>query len=130
MYPYAHSKKPLNPVEFYAMLGLVRVDLHAYALKSSICNNSLGAVTIDDSRLYRIITKLHDAGLIEMAGEQPAGISGKPRMHYSISAEGLIRLKEELQRLQHAVSTAEHAGLLADETPLDIQRMLQSARTP
>jgi len=65
-------------------------------------------------------------GLIELVGEKPAGPSSQARMHYQISAEGLLRLKEELHRLHHAVRIGEAAGLLREEVPTDIQRLLNN----
>ena len=126
MYPYSHLPKPLRPAEFYILLALAGSPLHGYALKAAIMNNSLGSVVVPDSKLYSIITKLHDEGLIDTVGQKPAGKSGTPRMHYDISDYGKIRLQEESTRLDHAVKTAKLVGALDNQVPTDLQRMLKS----
>ncbi len=68
---------------------------------------------------------LQEECFIVPAGEQPTRRAGKSRMHYKLTETGLIRLKEECQRLEHSVTIAKSAGLLNhDEPPLDIQRLL------
>lgn len=124
MYPESSWPPPLRPVEFYILLALARGDAHGYALRAIVRNDSLGSVVVDLAKLYRLIQKLHDEGLIDMLGERPAGPSGKPRMHYGLAKYGAIRLQEEAQRMQHAAKIARAAGYLDNDTPTDIQRML------
>jgi DNA-binding PadR family transcriptional regulator len=66
-----------------------------------------------------LLGKLHDEGLIDLA-------DGSSRKHrrYSISEGGRIRLREELQRLSHIVQVSKSAGLLENELPTDIARLL------
>jgi len=124
MYPYTLAPKPLSPITFYILLALSRQELHAYALKGAISNDSLGSIQAKPGVLYPLLTKLFEEGLIEQTGLKPAGKSGQERTHYGITHEGLLQLKDELKRLQHAVKIGEAAGLMADETPTDIQRLL------
>jgi hypothetical protein len=50
-------------------------------------------------------------------------------MRYEISEHGLLRLKEELLRQNHAIKIAEAKGLMENETPIEIQRMLLDVQT-
>jgi DNA-binding PadR family transcriptional regulator len=125
MYPYDHLPKPLKTHEFYVLLALSREEAHAYRLKSRIANDSLGSVKITEGTLYPLLQKLHDEGLIDLLGEKPAGKSRKSRLHYGISPGGVIRLKEELKRLDHAIEIGKNAALMTEnELPTDIQRTL------
>ena len=57
----------------------------SYEIKRRVEDNSLGSI------------------LIEIAGPQPAGSSGKP-MHYSLGHHGRTALRHELERLSHAIA--------------------------
>ena len=70
--------------------------------------------------------RLHDQGLIDIIGKRPTGKSGTPRIHYQISEEGIICLKEELTRLRHIMKMTEAMRILENETPPDIARILNS----
>jgi hypothetical protein len=50
------------------------------------------------------------------------------RLHYRLTSEGRLRLIEEVKRLQHAVKIAESAGLLNDDIPPEIRRLLGQLR--
>ncbi|HVQ43472.1 MAG TPA: helix-turn-helix transcriptional regulator [Candidatus Saccharimonadia bacterium] len=119
--------RPMNPAEFYALLALSRGDTYGYALKAIMRNDSLGGVVVGDNKIYRLLERLVDEAWVDEAGSQPAGPSGKPRRHYAITVHGQLRLKEELQRLEHAARIGRAAGLMDDSTPLDIQRLLLEA---
>lgn len=124
MYPYSYSPKPLPAQSFYILLALSRSELHPYALKNAVFNDSLGSINIDPGRIYRLIEVLHSQNLIDLIGEYPASKGSTPRKHYRISQMGTIRLKEEILRLSHALNIAENAGLTETGIPLDIQKLL------
>ncbi len=126
MYPYSHLPKPLPPAQFYILLVLAQTELHGYALRAAVQNASLGSVVIPDSKLYTLITRLHDEALIDLVGAKPAGKSGQLRTHYTISKYGIIRLEEEARRLDHAVKIAKNLNLLNQQAAPDpnLQRLL------
>jgi DNA-binding PadR family transcriptional regulator len=119
MYPWTHLPPPLSTREFYILFALARQESRAYRLKGEIEKDSLGSLKISDGTIYPLLVKLHDEGLIDLA-------DGSNRQHrrYSISEGGRIRLREELQRLNHVVKVSESAGLLENEMPTDIARLL------
>ena len=126
MYPYSHLPKPLPPAQYYILLALTIESPHAYPLKASVQNNSLGSVKVSAAKLYPLLQAMHDEGLVDMLGEKPSGKSGKLRMHYGIAEHDKIRLQEESQRLEHATKIARRVGALYNQVPTDIQRMLKS----
>ena len=115
MYPYVSSPKPLSHQAFYALLVLARTELHAYAVRDAIINDSLGSVRLSTGRLYALIQDLHEQGFIELTGQQSTNASGILRRHYQTSELGLIRLQEEFTRLNHAVEIGQSHQLCNDE---------------
>ncbi|HEX3082439.1 MAG TPA: PadR family transcriptional regulator, partial [Candidatus Saccharimonadia bacterium] len=109
--------------------ALVDRELHAYALRSAVLKASLGSIYPSDTQIGRVLGKLHAEGLIDITGSRPTRKSGKIRMHYQISEEGLIRLQEELTRLEHAVKIGRNAGLMDNPIPTEIQRLNLKARS-
>lgn len=126
MYPWTLLPPPLSAQEFYVLLALAHGPAHAYRLKSQTMKDSLGSIRIADGTLYPLLARLGEEGFITMAGDQPAGKSGRIRAHYALTLEGTIRLREELTRLRHVVKMGEAIRILEDETPPDIARMLNS----
>lgn len=124
MYPYSSLPNPLSAQTFYVLLVLARSELHPYAIKGAVRNDSLGAVTIDTGRIYRLVEDLHSLGFIDLTGTYATNKGSALRKHYRISEKGTIRLKEEIIRLAHALKIAENAGLTETDIPLDIQKML------
>ena len=124
MYSYPPPPRPLALRAFYVLLALSRRELHVYALRGALLNDSLGTVRVSIGQLYPLITQLHDEGLIDMLRPKPAGKSGRERVHYRLSKYGELRLKEEFQRLDHAMKIGEVAGLLDNEVPAEIERLL------
>ena len=110
MYPYDNLLKPLSPISFYILMAVSRSPLHAYAIKGSIANISLGSVIVKDATVSKALSRLHDEGLIDVADRSPAGKSSKPRLRYLISEEGLNYLDDELKRFRHALKVAEYIG--------------------
>jgi DNA-binding PadR family transcriptional regulator len=123
-YPDSHLPAPLTHHDFYILLALAQSNCHVYALKSRVLHASLGSVNITPSQLYVVATRLHDQGYIDLLGQRPSGVSGKPRLHYGISELGRIRLQDEHARLTHAVAALEHANIAKPEVPTDLQRLL------
>jgi DNA-binding PadR family transcriptional regulator len=111
MYPYSFLPKPLKPAEYYILLALAHSPSHTYALIGKVLNYSLGSVTISDKKLYSLIQHLAETALIEPIGEKPSGKSGTPRLHYTLTEHGHIRLQEEFQRLNHAVQLSHNLGI-------------------
>ena len=121
------QERPLLPAELYLLLVLALGEGHAYNLRGRMTSLSRGALSMPSGTFTPLLRRMHELGYVDLVGNKPAGKSGTVRRHYGISGHGLIRLKEELYRLRLAVKTAESIGLLHDETPLDIQKLLLEA---
>jgi DNA-binding PadR family transcriptional regulator len=115
-------EKPLTPARFYILLALAGADQHGYSIQGAMYSASLGSVNIKDGSLYPLLRKMFDEGLIDFVEIQT--VANKTRNTYGISPHGLIALKAELYRLQHAVKIGQSRGLLnPNEPPLDLQRL-------
>jgi|GEM_PF-1659802 len=129
MYPYSYLPKPLRTVELYVLMALSHNSMHAYGIIGVAHKDSLGSVNIPTGKLYPLLTRLCEEGLVDMINSAPAGKSGKERLHYEISEHGKIRLQEEAQRLRQAVEIMQRLGLFENDVPTDIQRLLLGAKT-
>lgn len=122
-----YPSKPLSAAELYTLLAFVREDLHKYAIKARTANYSLNSLNLEYVQINRLIAKLENESFIEIASIESDGHAGQPRSIYSITEHGRIRLQEDVLRLQHALAIATSAGVLDNQTPIDIQRLWQSA---
>lgn len=123
MYPYSSLPKPLPLVKFSVLLALCRGESARYELVDTVCSDSLGSVVVAPAQVYRAVKELQDEVFIELSGIQPGRVSGTKKEIYSITEYGRIRLREEITRLEQAVKIARHAGVMDDETPLELQRL-------
>jgi PadR family transcriptional regulator PadR len=126
MYTYPPLFPALPNQTFYVLLALSRGEAYAYAIGAIAINDSLGTIKMGDGTLYPLLKRMSEDRLIEEAGLQPAGKSGKDRMHYRLTQEGRFCLEEEAKRFRHAVKIAEAAGLLNNPVPTEIRRLLNN----
>lgn len=125
MNPLSPLPKPLPHAQFYILLALTSGEHHRYDLGAIAQNASLGSVKFPDGKLYPLVDKMCDEGLIDLVSVSPAGPSGQPRKHYAIGKYGTIRLQEEIQRMSHAVDVAAHAGITnRPDVSTEVQRLL------
>jgi DNA-binding PadR family transcriptional regulator len=114
---------PLTAQAFYVLLCLVRGDRHPYRIGAVAYNDSLGSVKMPNGTLYPLLERLSSESLIEIGSMGPTNGTGKVVIHYTITHHGVLRLKEELARMEHAVEIGRAAGPFEDTRPLDIQRL-------
>jgi DNA-binding PadR family transcriptional regulator len=125
MYSDNPAQKPLSHIRFYILLSLAQTNLHPYALEGAIHNLSLGTIKTTSGNLHRLLEIMFAEGDIELIDVTETETSSQPRHLYGITAYGLITLKTELRRLQHATKVGQSRGLLdPNEPPLDIQHLL------
>lgn len=122
------NNSPLSLPEFYILLTLITGEGHGYNLRSRVRDVSLGGVRLAGGTLYPLLVRMQNKTLIDSVGLKPAGVSGISREHYAISQLGRIALKGEIRRFSHALKIAENNGLMEDDIPLDIQRILLELR--
>jgi DNA-binding PadR family transcriptional regulator len=101
----------ITPMEFEILLSLAGGDLHGYAIILDIGERSGGARTVRPGTLYRAISRLLDAGLIQ---EVDGG--GRPdderRRYYTMTRAGRQVATIESQRLERQLATARARKLL------------------
>jgi DNA-binding PadR family transcriptional regulator len=121
---------PQSPVlphaRFYVLLSLAKQELHGYAIHAVANNMALNTLHLGEARTYATIKEMVRDGQLDEAGMMEAGKLGKPRMHYRLSPEGKVRLKDELKRMKHAYEIGDRTGLFNEDLPADIKRMINS----
>jgi DNA-binding PadR family transcriptional regulator len=100
----------LTPMEFEILLSLAGGDLHGYAIIQDIGERSGGTLTARPGTLYRAISRLLDAGLIQ----EVAGAHGddERRRYYSMTRAGRQVAAVETQRLERQLATARARKLI------------------
>jgi DNA-binding PadR family transcriptional regulator len=104
---------PLPPHDFHILLALLEAPQHAYGLSRSVDEDD-GRLTLEIGSLYRILSRLSAAGLIESAAA-PAGEAGgheARRKYYRITPLGRRVAAAEAQRLDAVLRLARRHKLL------------------
>jgi DNA-binding PadR family transcriptional regulator len=98
-------------MEFEILLSLAGADLHGYAIIQDIGERSGGSLTVRPGTLYRAISRLLEAGLIEeIAGRRAE--ADERRRYYSITKAGRRAAVVESARLARQLETARARKLL------------------
>ena len=105
----------LTAMEFEILLSLAGGDLHGYAIIQEISERSNGTLTVRPGTLYRAISRLLDAGLIEEVGGHAEDDDGR-RRYYSMTKAGRQGAAVESQRLARQLETARARKLLKTRT--------------
>jgi len=101
----------VTAMEFEILLSLAGGDLHGYAIIQEIGERSNGALTVRPGTLYRAISRLLDAGLIEEVDGRGTE-DDERRRYYSMTKAGRQAAAIESQRLARQVETARARKLL------------------
>jgi DNA-binding PadR family transcriptional regulator len=97
---------PLKSADFHILLVLAEGPLHGYGIMKASEAESGGAVRLEIGSLYRILSRLLEAGLIEDAD------SDERRNYYRISRLGRRVLRSEAERLSGLVDLMRSRRLL------------------
>ncbi|MDH3222150.1 MAG: PadR family transcriptional regulator [Gemmatimonadota bacterium] len=101
--------QPLSPIDFHVLLVLAEKDLYGYAILKSVVRESGGAVEPEIGSLYRVLSRLMAAGLVEEAPaptEDGGAHRGRPRRYYHLTDAGARTLEADARRLEHALFLA------------------------
>jgi len=97
---------PLKPVDFLLLLSLVDGEQHGYALAKEIAERTDGVVRLEPGNLYRVIKRLADDRLIELADRRPAPeLDDERRRYYRLTALGARVASLEAQRLRELLAS-------------------------
>ena len=103
---------PLTPIAFDILLALLDGVAHGYAIMRAVEERSEGATSLHAGTLYRALSRLVDAGLIEELDEAPGEGSDERRRYYRVTAEGRRAAAAEARRLEAQLGAARAHGLL------------------
>jgi DNA-binding PadR family transcriptional regulator len=106
---------PLRRVEFHILLSLAAAERHGYGIIQDI--EARGEPSAPDvGTMYRALTRMAEAGLIEAASRRQAPDTGDERRnYYRITGKGLRVARAEARRLEALTRAARVGGLLPKE---------------
>ena len=89
---------------FYILLSLRDGDRHGYEILKDVQSGSLGRIKLGPATLYTSLKKLLEARLVqEVSGPR----DGDPRRrYYRLTGDGRKSLREELDRMERALTVA------------------------
>src|SRR2546430_10627372 len=67
------STPPLKPAELFVLAALHAAPLHGYGIVQEVAARSQGRIQIRPGNLYRVLDRMLERGLIEVAGQRGAG---------------------------------------------------------
>ena len=103
---------PLPPHDFHILLALLDAPQHAYGLSRAVDEDD-GPLTLEIGSLYRILSRLTSAGLIEsVAAAGDGGGHEARRKYYRITGLGRRVAAAEAQRLDAVLRLARRHKLL------------------
>jgi len=80
------STPPLKPAELFVLAVLRAGPLHGYGIVQEVAARSQGRIRIRPGNLYRVLDRMLERGLIEVAGQRGAG--DDRRTDYRITSLG------------------------------------------
>jgi DNA-binding PadR family transcriptional regulator len=103
---------PLKPADFHILVALLGGERHGYGIMQQVSADSEGRVSLELGSLYRLIARLHDAGLIAESTRRPAPDDDPRRRYYRITPLGRQVAQHEARRLAAVVRLARAHDLL------------------
>jgi DNA-binding PadR family transcriptional regulator len=115
--PRSHTvTAALRGVEFHVLLSLSAGERHGYGIIQDI--QARGETSVPDlGTMYRALSRMVEAGLIEGASRRPAPDADDERRHYyRITPRGRNAARAEARRLDLLTRAARSQGLLTRST--------------
>ena len=101
----------MTAMEFEILLSLAGGDMHGYAILQDIGERSGGRLTVRPGTLYRAVSRLLEARLIEEV-DGPRAPGDERRRYYAMTRAGRQAATVESQRLARQLETARSRKLL------------------
>ncbi len=96
------SALPLRPAVLHILLALSTGDLHGLGIADAAEAVSEGTVELGPGTLYRSLSEMSDAGLVQMVAA-PGPEADPRRKYYRITPSGQAVLADEVARLERLV---------------------------
>jgi DNA-binding PadR family transcriptional regulator len=104
---------PLTPAVFEILLALYDGDKHGYEIMQEVSGSTEGRAPLLPGTLYRALSRLLEAGLVEESDERPdPELDDERRRYYRLTALGKRVLKAEAARLQQQINAARAKRLI------------------
>jgi len=110
--PEVDDLLPLKPVWLQLLLAMASGHCHGYAMRKDVARRTEGRVTIWPATLYRGLSGLMDAQLVEEDPAAPADNDDRERKLYRISPLGKQALAAEMHRLEALVHEARSLDII------------------
>lgn len=103
---------PLRTAVYHILLALAAEPRHGLGVAEAIEEDTDGLVELGPGTLYRSLSEMVDAGLIEPTAPPPS--ADPRRKYYAITAAGRELAAAESQRLARVVEAARRRALLPE----------------
>jgi DNA-binding PadR family transcriptional regulator len=91
---------PLRPGEFLVLASLQRAPLHGYGISQAVRERTYGRVRLRPGNLYRVLDRLLERNLVEVAERRPArDRDDQRRTYYRLTPQGKRALATEAELL-------------------------------
>jgi DNA-binding PadR family transcriptional regulator len=104
---------PLRPVELEILLALADEPRHGYGIMQAAAARSGGAVEIEPGTLYRALSRLRKAGVLDERARHTPG-DDERRRYYRLTDLGRQVMRAEIRRLADIVAAAGGRRLLTE----------------
>jgi DNA-binding PadR family transcriptional regulator len=116
--PNVDDLLPLTPVVFEILLALAGGERHGYAIMQDVADRTGGRIDLHAGTLYRALSRLLDAGLIEELDERPApDVDDQRRRYYRLTPLGAAAARSEAERLRAQLAAARARHLFRKGRP-------------
>lgn len=103
---------PLTPIAFDILLSLLAGAAHGYAIMQAVEARAGSAGSLHAGTLYRALSRLVKAGLIEELPDAPGAGADERRRYYGVTRLGRRVATAEARRLEGQLGAARAHGLL------------------
>jgi DNA-binding PadR family transcriptional regulator len=94
------EQAPLRPGEFLVLASLQRAPLHGYGICQAVRERTYERVRLRPGNLYRVLDRLLERGLVELAERRPArDRDDERRQYYRLTPQGRRALAQEAELL-------------------------------
>lgn len=106
------SYKPLRETSFYILASIAKRPIHGYGIIKDVLEMSAGRLELSTGTLFGALKRMIEDGWI--IRHETSNKSGRERIEYRITKNGLSVLNSEIIRLNSLVRISQELGLTGD----------------